>query len=123
MTNNIYFFDSYALFEIISGNPNYKPYILSYIVTTKLNIFELYNGLLRDVSKEEAEKFLEKYYSFVIDYNKEIIKKAAQLRIDHKKMDLSMTDCIGFTIAKRLGIKFLTGDKEFKEFDNVEFIK
>jgi len=123
MIDNIYFFDSYALFEIISGNPNYKPYILSYIVTTKLNIFELYNGLLRDVSMKEAEKFLEKYYSFVIDFNKEIIKKAAQLRIDHKKRDLSMTDCIGFTLAKRLGIKFLTGDKEFKEFDNVEFVK
>ncbi|MCH8003156.1 MAG: PIN domain-containing protein [Nanoarchaeota archaeon] len=123
MTDNIYFFDSYALIEIILGNPNYKPYILSYIVTTKLNIFEVYNGLLRDVGKEEAEKFLEKYYQFVIDFNKEVIKKAAQLRINYKKRDISMTDCIGYVLAKILGIKFLTGDKEFKYFDNVEFIK
>ena len=46
-----------------------------------------------------------------------------KLRLKHKKRDLSMTDCIGYAIAKRLGIKFLTGDKEFKDFENVEFIK
>ena len=34
-----------------------------------------------------------------------------------------MTDCIGYIIAKRLGMKFLTGDKEFEGFENVEFVK
>ena len=58
-----------------------------------------------------------------IDFNGEDIKKAAELRAEHKKRDLSMTDCIGFALAERLGIKFLTGDKEFENFDNVEFVK
>ncbi len=34
-----------------------------------------------------------------------------------------MTDCIGYIFAKQLGIKFLTGDKEFENLDNVEFVK
>ena len=123
MTDETYFFDSYALVEIILGNLNYKPYIKSVVITTKLNIFEVYHGLLRDVGEKEAENFLEQYYPLIIDFNEEDIKKAAQLRIEHKKRNLSMADCIGFALAKRLGIKFLTGDKEFKDFDNVEFVK
>lgn len=84
---------------------------------------EVYHGLLRDVGEKEAENFLEQYYPLIIDFNEEDIKKAAQLRIEHKKRNLSMADCIGFALAKRLGIKFLTGDKEFKDFDNVKFVK
>ena len=34
-----------------------------------------------------------------------------------------MTDCIGYILAKNIGIKFLTGDKEFENLDNVEFVK
>lgn len=120
---DIFFFDSYALFEIISGNLKYKLYIKARVVTTKLNIFEVYRGLSRDVGEEEAEKFLEEYYPFSIDFNEEDIRNAAKLKIEHKKRDLSMTDCIGYVLAKRLSIKFLTGDKEFKDLANVEFVK
>lgn len=121
--HNIYFFDSYALAEINLGNPNYKKYIKSGIILTKLNIFEIYHGLLRDVSEKEAKKFLEKYYQFSVDFYKEDIQEAAKLRVKYRKRNLSMTDCIGYVIAKRLNIKFLTGDKEFKDLDNVEFVK
>ena len=34
-----------------------------------------------------------------------------------------MADCIGYILAKRLSIKFLTGDKEFEKLDDVEFVK
>lgn len=121
--DDIFFFDSYALIEIIRGNPNYKIYTGSRVITTKLNIFEVYHGLIRDVSEKEANKFLEEYYSLIMDFNEEDIKNAAKLKIDNNKRDLSMTDCIGYVLAKRLGIKFLTGDKEFKEMENVEFVK
>ena len=39
------------------------------------------------------------------------------------KRNVSMTDCVGYILAKQLGIKFLTGDKEFEHLDNVEFVK
>ncbi|MBS3102666.1 PIN domain-containing protein [Candidatus Woesearchaeota archaeon] len=123
MDNKIYFFDSYALAEIKIGNPNYKPYLTAKIVLTKLNIFEIYYSILRDTGKKEAEQFLAEYYQFVIDFSQDDIKEAAQLKLEYKKRDLSMTDCIGYVLADRLGIKFLTGDKEFKDFENVEFIK
>ena len=44
-------------------------------------------------------------------------------RYNNKQRNLSSTDCISYFMAKDLGIKFLTGDKEFSNFENVEFIK
>ena len=121
--HNIYFFDSYALAEISLGNPNYKNYIKSGVVLTKLNLFEIYYGLLRDVGEKEAKNFLERYYQFSVDFYKEDIQEAAKLKLKLKKKNVSMTDCIGYAVAKRLNIRFLTGDKEFEYLDNVEFVK
>ena len=123
MANAVYFFDSYAIIEIILGNSNYKPYTKFNVVTTKLNIFEVYHGLLRDVGEMEAEEFLEEYYPHVIDFNEEDIRQATNFKVKNRQRNLSMSDCIGYVISKRLGIKFLTGDKEFKDFENVEFVK
>ena len=33
----VYFFDTYALIEIIKGNPNYHSYTKEEFITTKLN--------------------------------------------------------------------------------------
>jgi len=34
-----------------------------------------------------------------------------------------MTDCIGYVIAERNKMRFLTGDEKFKNKKNVEFVK
>jgi len=36
---------------------------------------------------------------------------------------MSMADCISYIQSKEVGVKFLTGDKEFEDLDNVEFVK
>ena len=117
------FFDSYAFFEILKGNNNYKKYGKIGIATTKLNIFELYLGVLREVNESEAEKAISAYYPFIVDFDDDVIKNAAKLKILLNKRDVSMTDCIGYCLAKKLGIKFLTGDAAFKDLENVEFAK
>ena len=37
--------------------------------------------------------------------------------------NLSYVDYIGYILAKQRNVKFLTGDKEFENMDNVEFVK
>lgn len=118
-----FFFDTYAFVEIIKGNQNYLSYIDVGIITTKLNIFELYHGFLKDKNEELGEEVIEKYYPLVRDFDEEVIKEAAKLKLQLNKRDLSMTDCIGYVFAKQLGIKFLTGDKQFQDMENVEFVK
>lgn len=123
MPEGIFFFDSYAIIEIIRGNENYRKYTNSIILTTKLNIFEVFYALLKDIGEKEANFFLNKYYEFVIDFDKEIIKKASKFRLQYKKRNLLMADCIGYILAKEWRIKFLTGDKEFENMENIEFVK
>jgi len=118
-----FFFDSYAFFEILKGNNKYINYEKCKIVTSKLNIFELYLGLLRDIDGNTAGIYLHKYYQFAIDFDEQIIIAAAKLKNSLNKRNLSMTDCIGYILSKQLGIKFLTGDKEFENIENVEFVK
>lgn len=117
------FFDSYAFFEILKGNERYSKYKEYKIVTTKLNLFELYFGLLKDTNEADAEKYLNKYYPFVVEFDHKVIAEAARLKMKLNRRNVSMTDCIGYITSLNFGIKFLTGDKEFENFKNAEFVK
>ncbi|MEK6836238.1 MAG: hypothetical protein AABX94_01070, partial [Nanoarchaeota archaeon] len=76
-----FFFDSYAIFEILNGNVNYKKYESSKFVIAKLNLFEIYLKILRDSGEKKADEIMEKYCLFVADFNQEVIKEAAKLKI------------------------------------------
>ena len=91
-----FFFDSYAFFEILGGNKNYDKYKEAEIVTTKLNLFELYIGILREKGESEAKEILDLYYPFAIEFDKEVIEEAAKLKNKLNKRNISMTDCIGY---------------------------
>ena len=119
-----FFFDSYAFYEIIAGNPNYEQYKKNIgIITTKLNLMELHYGLLRTEGKKEADKIYDEYTEFVLEIDDETIKKANEFRLANKEKKLSYVDCIGYTLAKRHNVKFLTGDQQFEGIEGVEFVK
>lgn len=118
-----YFFDSYAIMEIVKENPNYHSYIESKIILTKLNIFEIFYNLSIQENEEKASEVIGELFTSVIDFSLGDIKEASKLKIKYKKRQLSMADCIGYTTAKRIGVKFLTGDKEFEDLENVEYVK
>ena len=71
---------------------------------------------------------LKKYSLFDIGNNTnyfddETLKQASEFRFANYKRDLSYIDCVGYILAKKRGVKFLTGDEQFKAFENVEFVK
>ncbi|MEK6888939.1 MAG: PIN domain-containing protein [Nanoarchaeota archaeon] len=119
--NNRYFFDSYALFEIAYGNEKYMPYAMTGGVTSVFNIAELNYGLKKEKTKDEADKITDEFKTNTVKVTWESIKKAMDLKTKHR--NLSIPDAIGYVTAKSLGIKFLTGDEDFKDFENVEFVK
>ena len=59
----------------------------------------------------------------LVDFDSNILEEAAKLKNKLNKRNVSMTDCIGYCTALALGIRFLTGDKEFENLENVEFVK
>ena len=122
MNREIFVFDTYAILEIIDGSKNYKEYLDAIIIINDFIFAELCYVLLRQKVKYK-ESYIEKYSKFILNPEPGVIKEAMMFRIGNKKKKLSMTDCISYTMSKKLNIKFLTGDKEFKYLPNVEFVK
>ena len=107
------------------NNPNYKKYYSNGagFVTTKLNLIELHYYFLRNFSKEAADFMYDNLSTYTLEASNEDFKKASAFKFNNKNSNISYVDAIGYIMAERLNIKFLTGDKQFKDLDNVEFVK
>lgn len=114
----MYFFDSYAIFEIFNKNPAYEKYANEEITTSVLNIAEIHYGFLKQGEPEKSALIVAR----LAEFSPALVKQAMEFRFRHKRQKLSMVDCIGYMIAKEMRIPFLTGDKEFKGLPNVEFV-
>ncbi len=122
MDVTLYFFDSYAIIEIIKANPRYLPFKDQSIHITFLNLVEVINSILQDYGEERARELYNKLKNCVQEIDEEIVFEGLKLKAKYKKRNLSYADCIGYAYAKANAMRFLTGDKEFHDFDNVEFI-
>lgn len=116
-------FDTYAIIEIIKGNPNYAHCLDAVPIINQFILAELCYCLLKDAGAEIAFQYVDKYEQFVSFIDAVTIKEASLFRFQRKKQKISMADAIGYIQAKKLGIKFLTGDKEFEKLPNTEFVK
>ena len=84
---------------------------------------EVYYRILKEFNLQDANKFFEETLEFVIEIENEVIKEAMIFRLQNSKRNLSYIDCIGYVTAKKNGLKFLTGDIQFKDMENVEFVQ
>lgn len=90
-------------------------------------MLELAYALARDYGKEKAVEILRIVRTFVtvIQPTDEDYVEASVLRIELRKRgkNLSLIDALGYVLAQRLGIPFLTGDREFRDLEGVEYVK
>ena len=118
-----YFFDSYAIIELLNNNENYAQVAHETIITNALHLGEVHYYLLRSYGKETAESLLRKLKVQLLEITLQIALEASLFRYEHKKLELSYADCIGYVTALRYSMKFLTGDKAFEKLRDVEFIR
>ncbi len=117
-----YFFDSYAIIEMLDKNPAFKKYEDSPLITTVLNKIEVASwGLV--TYGEEFSDIVIKSIAHVVDIPDKVIKEAVILKRRENKRNISYADCIGYCFARQNGLLFLTGDKEFEDLPGVEFVK
>ena len=119
-----YFYDTYAIIEFLKGSKKYQKYFKKDLgITTKLNLMELYYAYIED--EDYANEVYDAYSEIAVEISDDQIKKSMKVRSDLKnmKLNISYVDAIGYSISFDSGIKFLTGDKEFKNLPNVEFVK
>ncbi len=118
-----YFYDTYALIEITRGNPRYAKYTESNLLTSQFNIAEYIYSLLQEFGEQRAKIGYKKIKQCVIEIDEDVLIDAMKMKLKYKKMKLSYADCIGYCLALRENIKFLTGDEQFRNLTNVEFVK
>lgn len=121
MTSKL-FFDTYAIIETLKGNLNYAKFEDNEIIINNFVFAELCYNLYKD-KNELAKKYLDMYAKHIYSVKPEWIEEAMQFRLKWGDRNVSITDCVGYIMAKKLAIPFLTGDKEFKEMENVEFVR
>ncbi len=118
-----YFMDSYALHELFAGNEGYKKFEKeAALITTRLNLMEFYYTLLR-LNSENVDQYYDRMLRFAVEIADDTIKKAMKFRLRNKAKDLSYVDAVGYILAMEKNVKFVTGDQQFKDMENVEFIK
>ena len=125
-----HFFDTYAIFELLEGNPAYQEYSSADVTITVFNLAEIYWTVLNKLGENEADEVYDYYKDAVVDIDDETMKAAMlfmkavmHFHKSHKELDLSYADCIGYIYATRHSMRFLTGDKEFHQLEHVEFVK
>jgi uncharacterized protein len=120
MTN--YFFDTYAIIELIKGNIKYEHLKDFPIITSIMNLAETYYALLLSNGKETADTIVASLDLNFLEITPEIVLDAALFRFQNKKQELSYIDSLGYILALKNNLLFLTGDKQFKYLESVEFI-
>jgi len=118
-----YYLDTYAIIEIIKGKESYKKFSNLQLYTSVFNLYELYYSLLRDYNEEIAKKYFLQFKNNVVLIRDEHIFAASSFKLKYLRRSLSYADCLGYIIALKNDMKFLTGDKEFENLENVEFVK
>ena len=118
-----YFFDTYALVEIVKGNLAYGKYAEAKAHTSLFNLYELYVQILKGYGEEMAKKEFDNFKRILIEVKDTHIFSAASFKIKEKKTHFSYTDALGYSIASAEGLQFVTGDNEFRNLPNVQFVR
>lgn len=118
-----YVFDTYALMEIVLGNPTFIKYLeASRVVINPFIFAEFCYGILKRYPVEFLS-FTTKFSGTIASIPAEQIMEAMKFRYENKKKDVSTTDCVSYIQARQLGIPFLTGDGAFEGMPGVEFVR
>lgn len=119
-----YFYESYAIIGYLEGNAQYRKFFeKAEGATTIYNLLEVYYAYLRKHGERVAEEILGVCEKWIIAPFASDVGSAMKLKLESRKRRLSYIDCLGYVMAKREGLRFLTGDKEFESMENVEFVK
>lgn len=121
-----FFADSYALIEMLKGNENYLLFQNERLISTEFNICEVGFAVCREYPADATRvlKTVRKMVTLRVTRDEDYCTGAAlRKEASGQGKKLSTIDCVGYSVANRLNIPFLTGDREFADMDKVKFVR
>lgn len=122
MAEGVAFADTYALIAMLKDKPAYERYKGWTLIGSAHNLMELCYYLLRIGNEELAEQVLADTPFVMAPISETSIGAGARYKFERRQDRLSYADCLGYALARELGIPFLTGDVKFKDVPGVLFV-
>ena len=119
----MHFFDTYAIIEVTKGNESYEKFKDLIIITSVLNVGEMYQITLRKHGKDEADEWYKNSNYELLEISSDIMIEAIYFRFINKRTNISLVDAVGYILSHKHNLKLLTGDNQFRDLPNVEFVK
>ena len=115
--------DTYALWEIQFENPKFAFLLNQPFVITNWTLVELYKTMLKQFGRDTALIWYEKFKVHCEEIAIDLLIKAVDFQHENRKEDVSLFDSIGYVFSLEHNYNFVTGDKAFKNKENVLFIQ
>jgi predicted nucleic acid-binding protein len=124
----VYILDSYAIMEFLRQQKSWEIVADLFNQSTEgsaklkihiLNWGEIWYTLIREKGKDIADEFLSDFQSQIdveiIDFSKSVFERAVQFK---SQGNISYSDCFAISAAVEQNAILVTGDKEFKQFED-----
>jgi hypothetical protein len=121
-----YFYDSYAVLAFTSGHSGYRKYFEEYDgVLSKLNLLEIFYKSLEQHGARAASNIIGSFSKYLVEFGLEEIADSMKLRLELKRggRNLSYADAVGYSLSRKMAIKFLTGERAFRGLSGVEYLE
>lgn len=112
------FLDTYALVEWLRGRPGVD--IADGDATSLLNLLVLHATVARSDGEGFADRAFHALKGLAIPIEEQDVLHASKLK--RTRRGLSYVDALGYAMAMERGRIFVTGDKEFRDFEGVSFL-
>lgn len=116
-----HFFDAYALIRFHWGHPSYQRFEDVPIITERTHLYEFARAVLKTDGGKAVLPALARLNANRLDPSDEDLLEASKLRA--RIVRLSGADALGYVLAQREGLLFLTDDHAFRKMPGVEFIE
>jgi predicted nucleic acid-binding protein len=121
-----FFYDSYAVLAFISGHTGYRKYFEECDgILTKLNLLEIFYRSLEQHGSKAASSIVQTFSKYAVDFGIDDISDSMKLRLELRRegRNVSYADALGYSLSRKMGIRFLTGDRTFKGLARVEYLE
>lgn len=116
-----YFFDTYALLRTYLGEAAFARFAAVPVITDHGCLFEFTRQIMvRKNAKAAREALVGLRAERIVPADDDLVEAAKLMR---KLPRLSAQDAMGYTLARRERLLFLTGDRAFRNLPGVEFVE
>src|SRR5207248_10923721 len=115
-----YFFDASAMIRVLVQDPRFEPYREEPVVTDVGHVYEFARYLLKAYGAARTRELLHRLRADRIEPTVDDLVEASKLAARHSVM--SAQDALGYALAQRTKMTFLTTDRAFRGMPGVEVV-